>query len=66
MVKIPNRNKTLCIGNEYDGSQAGHFSEEDINRVLSNLKTRAIRYSITDDDIKKIKIKPLTSEQKDG
>ena len=59
MVKIPNRNKTLCIGNEYDGSQAGHFSEEDINRVLSNLKTRAIRYSITDDDIKKNKDKAV-------
>ena len=52
MIRVPELNKTICIGNEFDSSQVGHFLEEDVDRVLSNLSSRAIRYSITDDDIR--------------
>ena len=48
MIKIPDLINTVCVG---ENGNIKHFSEEDVDRVLSSLSTRAIRYPITDDSI---------------
>ena len=48
MIKIPDLINTVCIG---ENSNIKHFSEEDVNRVLSSLSTRETRYPITDNSV---------------
>ena len=48
MIKIPDLINTVCVG---ENGNIEHFSEEDVNRVLSSLSTRAIRYPMTDNSV---------------
>jgi hypothetical protein len=48
MIKIPDLINTVCVG---ENGNIKHFSEEDVNRVLSSLSTREIRYPITDNRV---------------